>query len=93
MVNQGYTGQTQGVEYALLGFKGPEYYDTGIIYCPYIPIMVQRSMGANDFTPRVGILTRYGVVDNIFGSDLYYHTIILTGLGQTFTPGNQSVYF
>lgn len=91
--NQGYTNQTQGVEYALLGFKGPEYYDTGIIYCPYIPIMVQRSMGANDFTPRVGILTRYGVVDNIFGSDLYYHTIILTGLGTAFTPASQSVYF
>ena len=25
------------IEYALLGYKGPEYYDTGIIYCPYIP--------------------------------------------------------
>jgi len=91
--NQGYTGQTEGVEYALLGYKGPEYYDTGIIYCPYIPIMVQRTIGPNDFAPRVGLLTRYGVVDNIFGSDLYYHTIIVTGLGVAFTPGNQAVYF
>jgi hypothetical protein len=91
--NQGYTGQTEGVEYALLGYKGPEYYDTGIIYCPYIPIMVQRTIGPNDFSPRVGLMTRYGVVDNIFGSDLYYHTVIVTGLGVSFTPGNQSVYF
>jgi hypothetical protein len=91
--NQGYSSQTQGVEYALLGYKGTEFYDSGIIYCPYIPVMIQRTIGPNDFAPRVGLLTRYGVVDNIFGAALYYHTIILKNLGQAFTPGNQSVYF
>ena len=80
-------------EYALLGYKGPEFYDTGIIYCPYIPVMVQRTIGPNDFAPRVGLLTRYGVVDNIFGANLYYHTILCTGLGERFTPGGDSVYF
>ncbi len=84
---------TKGVEYALLGYKGPEFYDTGIIYCPYIPVMVQRTIGPNDFAPRVGLLTRYGVVDNIFGADLYYHVIILQGLGAAFSPASQSVYF
>jgi len=84
---------TQGVEYALLGYKGPEFYDTGIIYCPYIPVMVQRTIGPNDFAPRIGLLTRYGVVDNIFGASLYYHVIILQGLGAAFTPASQSVYF
>ncbi len=79
-------------EYALLGYKGPEFYDTGIIYCPYIPVMVQRTIGPNDFAPRVGLLTRYGVVDNIFGANLYYHTILCTGLGTGFTPG-QKQYF
>ena len=80
-------------EYALLGYKGPEFYDTGIIYCPYIPVMVQRTIGPNDFAPRVGLLTRYGVVDNIFGANLYYHTILVTGLGDGFAPGTSSVYF
>jgi len=80
-------------EYALLGYKGPEFYDTGIIYCPYIPVMVQRTIGPNDFAPRVGLLTRYGVVDNIFGANLYYHTILVTGLGVSFTPASNSVYF
>jgi len=89
----GYSGQTVGVEYALLGYKGTEFYDSGIIYCPYIPVMIQRTIGPNDFAPRVGLLTRYGVVDNIFGAALYYHTIILKNLGQAFTPGNTSVYF
>lgn len=81
------------VEYALLGYKGPEFYDTGIIYCPYIPVMVQRTIGPNDFSPRVGLLTRYGVVDNIFGANLYYHTILLSGLGQAFTPASSNIYF
>jgi len=85
--------RTSRLDYALLGFKGSEFYDTGIIYCPYIPVMVQRTIGPNDFAPRVGLLTRYGVVDNIFGANLYYHVIILQGLDQPFTPGVQSVYF
>ena len=86
-------GTLQRPEYALLGYKGPEFYDTGIIYCPYIPVMVQRTIGQNDFAPRVGLLTRYGVVDNIFGANLYYHVILVSGLGQAFVPATQSVYF
>lgn len=92
--SNGYSGNyTSGVEYALLGYKGSEFYDTGIIYCPYIPVMVQRTIGPNDFAPRVGLLTRYGVVDNIFGANLYYHVIIVQGLGVAFTPASQTVYF
>ena len=72
------------LEYALLGYKGTEYYDTGIVYCPYIPVMIQRTVGPNDFSPRVGLMTRYGVVDYIFGASLYYHVIIVKGLGQSF---------
>ena len=85
--------RTTRLDYALLGYKGPEFYDTGIIYCPYIPVMVQRTIGPNDFSPRVGLLTRYGVVDNIFGANLYYHVIVLQGLSTAFTPSTQSVYF
>ena len=87
------TTRSTRLEYALLGYKGPEFYDTGIIYCPYIPVMVQRTIGPNDFAPRVGLLTRYGVVDNIFGANLYYHVIILKNLGTAFSPGTSSVYF
>lgn len=91
-----YTGtqypRTEPVEYALMGYKGSEYYDTGIIYCPYIPIMVQRAIDPINFTPRVGLMTRYGIVNNIFGANLYYHLIIVKGLGVAFTPGSVSVY-
>jgi len=87
------SGLSSELNYILLGYKGPEFYDTGIIYCPYIPVMVQRTIGPNDFAPRVGLLTRYGVVDNIFGADLYYHLILIKNLGASFTPGNSAVYF
>jgi hypothetical protein len=80
------------LEYALLGYKGAEYYDTGIVYCPYIPVMIQRTIGPNDFAPRVGLLTRYGVVDNLFGASLYYHVIIVKGLGDSFAPGTAHTY-
>lgn len=80
------------LEYALLGYKGTEYYDTGIVYCPYIPVMIQRTIGPNDFSPRVGLMTRYGVVDHIFGANLYYHVIIVKGLGTSFSPDNGRVY-
>lgn len=85
-------GRSSRVEYALLGYKGPEFYDTGIIYCPYIPVMVQRTIGPNDFAPRVGLLTRYGVVDNIFGADLYYHAIIVEDLSFQSQSGVVSPY-
>ena len=82
----------QPVEYALLGYKGADYFDTGIIYCPYIPVMIQRTIGPNDFAPRVGLLTRYGVVDNLFGADLYYHLIVVKNLGEVFEPGARAIY-
>jgi len=89
----GGAAQSSSIEYALLGYKGPEFYDTGIIYCPYIPVMVQRTIGPNDFAPRVGLLTRYGVVDNIFGANLYYHVILVRDLGESIDPASDSVYF
>jgi hypothetical protein len=84
--------RTEAVEYCLMGYKGSEYYDTGIIYCPYIPIMVQRAIDPINFTPRVGLMTRYGIVNNIFGAALYYHIIVVKGLGVAFTPGSVSTY-
>jgi len=85
---QNLTTRGTALDYALLGYKGTEYYDTGIVYCPYIPVMIQRTVGPNDFSPRVGLMTRYGVVDYIFGASLYYHTIIVKGLGGDNVNGN-----
>ena len=85
-------GNNSKVEYALLGYKGPEYYDSGIIYCPYIPVMVQRTIDPDGFYPKVGLLTRYGVVDHLFGASNYYHTVFVTGLEDSTGVGNQKSY-
>lgn len=87
----GYEGMFQQHEgslpnYCMLGYKGAESYDAGIIYCPYIPIMVQQAVNPVDFTPQVGLMTRYGVLDNIFGAELYYHCIIIDSFAQPGAP-------
>lgn len=68
--------------YCMLGYKGTESHDAGIIYCPYIPIMVQTATDPYSFEPQVGLMTRYGVMDHIFGSHLYYHCIIIDSFSQ-----------
>lgn len=72
--------RTEPVEYALLGYKGSEFWDTGIVYCPYIPVLVQRTISPHTFTPNVGMMTRYGVIDHLFGSGNFYHLIIARDL-------------
>ena len=77
--------RAEPVEYALLGYKGAEYWDTGLVYCPYIPVLVQRTITPNSFEPRVGLLTRYAVMDNLFGSENYYHLIIAKDLNRGYS--------
>lgn len=62
-------------DYILVGYKGQESYDAGIIYCPYIPLLISRVQGEDDFMPRIGLMTRYGVAQNLFGAGLYYRII------------------
>ena len=76
--------------YCMLGFKGADNSDAGIIYCPYVPIMVQTAVDPNSFAPHVGLMTRYGVMDNIFGSHLYYHLIIIDNFSNAGVPTNET---
>lgn len=74
--------RSEPVEYALLGYKGAEFWDTGIVYCPYIPVLVQKTISPHTFTPNVGMMTRYGVIDHLFGSGNFYHLIIARDLNN-----------
>ena len=78
--------------YCMLGYKGTETYDAGIIYCPYIPIMVQTATDTNSFSPHVGLMTRYGVMDNIFGSHLYYHVILIDNFSNPGVQDDNKMY-
>lgn len=45
----------------LMGYKGDSYMDSGYFYAPYYPITkTPVVLDPNIFTPRKGILTRYG---------------------------------
>ena len=56
-------------DYATVGFKGSNSYDAGLFYCPYVPLTMVRAVGENDFQPRIGFKTRYGMVSNPFVGD------------------------
>jgi hypothetical protein len=36
---------------ALVGFKGASFFDTGIVYAPYIPLITARTIPEIDFNP------------------------------------------
>ena len=55
-----------GNQYYVIGYKGTSPYDAGMFYCPYVPLQMVRSVGQDDFQPRIGFKTRYGMVLNPF---------------------------
>lgn len=79
--------------YCMLGYKGSDNSDAGIIYCPYIPIMIQHAVDPYSFAPQVGLSTRYGCVSHIFGSHLFYHVILIDSFSQPGINGdNKNLY-
>lgn len=75
-------------DYAVVGYKGPKDNDAGIIYCPYIPLMFSRAVGQEEFQPRIGVLTRYALCNNLFGAELYYRYVDVRGLPSSSLAGS-----
>jgi hypothetical protein len=57
---------TPGNQYYVVGYKGTSPYDAGLFYCPYVPLQMVRAVGENNFQPKIGFKTRYGMVANPF---------------------------
>ena len=53
-------------DFVTVGYKGSNPYDAGIFYCPYVPLTMVRAVGEDDFQPRIGFKTRYGMISNPF---------------------------
>jgi hypothetical protein len=75
-------------DYAVVGFKGAKDNDCGIVYMPYIPLMFSRAVGQENFQPRIGVMTRYGLCNNLFGAELYYRYIDIRGLANSSLRGS-----
>lgn len=55
-----------GLNYLTVGFKGSSAYDAGLFYCPYVPLQKVRAVNPDNFQPKIGFKTRYGMVPNPF---------------------------
>ena len=80
-----YVDPYAGVDYFNVGYKGTNPYDAGMFYCPYVPLSMMKTIGENDFQPRIGFKTRYGIADNPFvtagaGANVYYRKRKVTNL-------------
>jgi hypothetical protein len=53
-------------DYVTVGYRGSTPYDAGIFYCPYVPLTMVKAIGEEDFQPRIGFKTRYGMASNPF---------------------------
>lgn len=62
-------------DYVTVGYKGPSNLDSGVIYCPYIPLMMQKVIHEETFQPAIGVLTRSAIAYNMFGTENYYRLI------------------
>jgi hypothetical protein len=80
-------------DYVITGYKGTAVYDAGLFYCPYVPLQMVRAIDPNNFQPKIGFKTRYGMVANPFsrgavlasgdlatGANVYYRKFQITNL-------------
>jgi len=74
-------------QFAVVGYKGPNAYDAGIFYCPYVPLQMVRAVDPNTFQPKIGFKTRYGMIANPFVMQVNGTTD-----GDTFTANRNHYY-
>ena len=52
--------------YVTVGYKGTNTYDSGVFYCPYVPLQMVKAVSEDTFQPKIGFKTRYGMASNPF---------------------------
>jgi hypothetical protein len=80
-----FVDQFASTDTVVVGFKGSNMYDAGMFYCPYVPLQMMKSIGEEDFQPRLGFKTRYGMTHNPFatgtaGANPYFRKFTVTNL-------------
>lgn len=63
-----------------VGYKGASQFDAGIIYLPYIQLMASRATFEDSFNPALGLMSRYGLLDNLYGASNFYLRGKITGM-------------
>jgi hypothetical protein len=86
-----YSANVSPNHYYVVGYKGTSPYDAGIFYCPYVPLQMVRAVGQDNFQPKIGFKTRYGVVSNPFAEFTPYGQAPVQGLGRI--QANTNTYY
>lgn len=81
-------GSAGGDELCTVGYKGVSPYDAGLFYCPYVPLQMVRAVGQDNFQPRIGFKTRYGMVANPFATSNADGVV-----GTRNTAGQANIYY
>ena len=84
-----YSANISASQFYVVGYKGTSPYDSGIFYCPYVPLQMVRAVGQDSFQPKIGFKTRYGMVANPFATTNGAGAIDLTSPAA----GDQNVYY
>ena len=63
-----YSANIAADQFYVVGYKGTSPYDSGLFYCPYVPLQMVRAVGQDSFQPKIGFKTRYGMVQNPFAT-------------------------
>jgi hypothetical protein len=80
-------------DYVVVGYKGSSPYDAGLFYCPYVPLQMVRAIDPDNYQPKVGFKTRYGMDANPFaqgsgsgtiatGENYYYRKFAVLNINQ-----------
>jgi len=75
-------------DFFVVGYKGATAFDTGLIYCPYIPLMVQKVVDPDTFQPLIGMMTRDAIVGNLWGAEKYYRKVTCNFAGSSLIQSN-----
>jgi len=71
------------LDYITVGYKGPTSADSGVIYCPYVPLMMQKITNQSTFQPAIGVMTRSAIAYNMQGTSNFYRRFALNVVGSS----------
>ena len=67
-------------DYALVGLKGADQDEGGIIYSPYVMGLESEATDPNNFSSKVGVMNRYAITASLLGAGRYYRHILFANL-------------
>lgn len=74
-------------DFFVVGYKGGKM-DSGLIYCPYVPLMIQKVTDPTTFQPLIGMQTRDSIIGNMWGAEKYYRKVSCNFAGSNLMIGN-----